>query len=279
MTTAARSTYSKVPSLACVVVRGADAEDFLRRQLTQEPPADETRFVRAAWSDAKGRVRAIFEVVRRADGLLLVAERDGLENMLAKLRLFVLRSRVELSIDESLEVAAIVGETAADLERAGIDIGAEPGDARRTGSVLALRVGPSLVRVVGPAAALDVLGTALAPTSPDSVDVAEIRLGLPRVAALPERYVPQMLNLDRLGAVSFTTGCYPGQEVIARLYHLGEVKRRVCRYVGPIDAPPAPDTPLVDERGGTIGEVVRAARGADGRVELLAVVRLDAADG
>lgn len=280
MTPAVRPLYSRVPSLAVVAVRGADAEDFLRRQLAQNPPADETRFARAAWSDAKGRVRAVFDIARAGDGFVLVAERDGLESVLAKLRLYVLRSRIELSVDESLAVAAIAGETAADLESAGIDIGAEPGDARRTGSVLALRVGPSLVRLVGSVTALDEIGSKLEPASPEGIDLAEIRLGLPRVHALPERYVPQMLNLDRLDAVSFTKGCYPGQEVITRLHHRGEVKRRVCRYVGRITAePPAPDTPLLDERGETIGEVLRAARAADGRIELLAVVRLDAADG
>lgn len=279
MTAAARPLYSRVPSLACVVVGGDDAEDFLRRQLTQNPPADETRFARVAWSDAKGRVRALFDVARLDGGFLLVAERDGLENVLAKLRMFVLRSRVELSLDESLAVAGIVGDSAADLESIGIDVGAETGDARRTDALLALRAGPALVRLIGPVAALDAVGSSLEPASPESIDLAEVRLGLPRVAALPERYVPQMLNLDRLDAISFTKGCYPGQEVITRLHHRGEVKRRVCRYVSPITDAPAPDTPLLDERGETIGEVVRGARAGDGRVELLAVVRLDAADG
>lgn len=278
MTPAARTLYARVPSLACVAVSGDDAADFLRRQLTQNPPADESRFARAAWSDAKGRVRALFDVARSADRFLLVAERDGLESVLAKLRLFVLRSRVELAIDERLAVGALVGD--AGFDAIGIDVGAEIGDARRAGELLTLRTGPTLVRLIGPVAALDAFGAAFEPASPEAIDLAEIRLGLSRVAPLPERYIPQMLNLDRLDGVSFTKGCYPGQEVIARAHHLGSVKRRICRYVG-ADAgrAPEPDTPLVDEQGETIGEVVRSARDPEGGVELLAVVRVDAADG
>ncbi|NOX71002.1 MAG: folate-binding protein YgfZ [Gammaproteobacteria bacterium] len=45
-----------------------------------------------------------------------------------------------------------------------------------------------------------------------------------------EQYTPHMLNLDLTGAISFTKGCYTGQEVVARTEHLGKVKRRLNRY-------------------------------------------------
>ena len=58
-----------------------------------------------------------------------------------------------------------------------------------------------------------------------------IRDGLPWLpAAASEKHLPQMLNLDRLDGVSFTKGCYPGQEIVARTRYLGRVKRRL--YAG-----------------------------------------------
>jgi folate-binding protein YgfZ len=69
---------------------------------------------------------------------------------------------------------------------------------------------------------------------------AELLFGVPWLnAASSEKYIPQMLGLDGIGAVSFSKGCYPGQEVIARARHLGEVKRRP--QVLDIDGPKAPD--------------------------------------
>ena len=269
--------YCPVPWLCGVDVRGADAYDFLRRQLTNDPPVEDGRFTLAAWNDAKGRVRALFRIVRGADGPLLVAERDGLDAVLAKLRIFVLRSDVAFEPNDALAVAAVIGDAAPLLESRGIALAAEPGAACRADGIVWLRQSEALLHVVGEAAALDRLGAELPRGSAEHAAQAEIRAGLPSLgSALAERYVPQMLNLDRLGAVAFDKGCYPGQEVVARLHHLGSVKRRLTRFTAAGGEAPAPGTPVVTADGREVGEVVRAAA-ADRTLELLAVVQLDAA--
>ncbi|NGP52252.1 tRNA-modifying protein YgfZ, partial [Thioalkalivibrio sp. XN8] len=102
---------------------------------------------------------------------------------------------------------------------------------------------------------------------------AELEAGLPEV--YPEtsgEFVAQMINLDRIGAVSFTKGCYPGQEIVARAHHLGRIKRRaqVFRLDGP---PPAPGTKL-EQPGGT---VVRSVAADGGSLALVVVADSDAA--
>ena len=89
-------------------------------------------------------------------------------------------------------------------------------------------------------------------------------------------WIPQMLNLDLLGGISFSKGCYTGQEIVARTHHLGRIKRRTYRYVGN-GAPPAAGEAL---HAGTakVGEVVVAAADGGG-MELLAVVNRDAHTG
>lgn len=102
-----------------------------------------------------------------------------------------------------------------------------------------------------------------------------VRAGLPEVyAATSEQWIPQMLNLDLLGAIGFTKGCYPGQEIITRTRHLGRVKRRMFRYRCE-GAALAPASPL-HFAGNKVGEVVRSAPTAEGS-ECLAVVDLEAA--
>jgi tRNA-modifying protein YgfZ len=85
-----------------------------------------------------------------------------------------------------------------------------------------------------------------------------------------------MLNLDRLDAISFTKGCYTGQEIVARTQHLGRIKRRTLRYRLAGGEPPAPLSGLVLEDR-KVGEVLMSAH-VGPTVEILAVTSLDARD-
>jgi hypothetical protein len=119
---------------------------------------------------------------------------------------------------------------------------------------------------------VDGFAAQLAHAPENDAQLAEIRLGLPAVGAVVvEHFVAQMLNLDLLDAVSFDKGCYPGQEVIARVHHLGSVKRRMRRYGCEPATPPAAGSAVVNAHGVEVGEVVRSAR-SDAGCELLAVV-------
>ena len=107
--------------------------------------------------------------------------------------------------------------------------------------------------------------------------VADIVAGLPQIG--PEttgHFIPQMLNLDLLDAISFTKGCYTGQEIVARTQNLGRIKRRTFRYAIRGDEAPAPLTALHLD-GAKVGEVLMGAR-TGGGIEVLAVIALDARD-
>jgi hypothetical protein len=84
-----------------------------------------------------------------------------------------------------------------------------------------------------------------------------------------------MLNVDLVDGVSFTKGCYTGQEIVARTHHLGRVKRRAMRFVLPPGTIPAPLANLSLE-GVKAADVLMTAELPD-RIELLAVTNLDAA--
>jgi folate-binding protein YgfZ len=264
----------------CIGVTGADAGEFLRAQLARDPPplgADHT--VPAAWLDARGRVRALFRVVALGQDYLLLGERETADAVLAKLRMFVLRSRVSLAVKEDWQAAAVIGTTEERRQAHGIPALEAADSVASRGEVRWLRVGPELVYLVGPRALVVEATAGFEPVNPDAAALAEIRLGWPKVgAALMDRYVPQMLNLDLLGAVAFDKGCYPGQEVAARLKYRGSVKRRLRRFACTPATLPVPGDEIVDATGAPAGEVVRAAR-AGNRVELLAVVPLDAIAG
>ena len=77
-----------------------------------------------------------------------------------------------------------------------------------------------------------------------------------------EEFIPQWLNLDKLGGISFTKGCYTGQEIVARTHYLGEVKRRLFMATydlntGVING----NRPIIDEIETTVGHVLNAQEG------------------
>jgi hypothetical protein len=119
--------------------------------------------------------------------------------------------------------------------------------------------------------------------APDAADLAAgqpgsleaIRAGRPTVVlASREAWIPQMLNFDLIDGISFSKGCYTGQEIVARTQHLGRIKRRTFRYTTG-GAAPAPLTAVMDGSE-KVGEVVNAAVAGVG-CELLAVVALESA--
>lgn len=110
----------------------------------------------------------------------------------------------------------------------------------------------------------------------------EVRAGIGQVfGATRELFIPQMINLQAVGGVSFKKGCYTGQEIVARMQYLGRLKRRLYRLALDADEVPAPGTGLFSPVHSTsVGEVVLAARTPENSVELLAVLQDDAvADG
>lgn len=108
--------------------------------------------------------------------------------------------------------------------------------------------------------------------NPTAWTLLNIRAGLGQVcAATSEQFLPQMLNLDMLGALSFRKGCYTGQEVVARLHYRGKAKRRMHRLQGD-GAAPAAGTNLQNEAGQNRAEVVNAVDLGDGQFEALVVL-------
>ncbi len=268
-----------MPSLASITVVGTDAEDYLAAQLSQIPPALGSRHAPlAAWHDAKGRVQALFRVLRQTDGFLLLTHASIAADVVEALDRYVLRAQVRLEVTAPQDAAvAIVGDCAGWLREQRIDLGTESGSSAEREGIVWVRVGPGLTYLIAPAPQLEQLTTELTTATSADAELAEIRLGLPIVsAALRGLFLPQMLNLDLLGGIAFDKGCYPGQEIIARTQNLGRVKRRMLHFTAEAALDPlVAGSRLLDASGEAAGIVVRAAAAKRG-FELLAVIQLEA---
>ena len=99
----------------------------------------------------------------------------------------------------------------------------------------------SRLLAIGSAEGIDNLATGARPAADprNAWTLADIRAGLPTVFEnTVEAFVPQMANLQLVGGVSFTKGCYTGQEIVARMQYLGKLKRRM--YLAHVDSAEAP---------------------------------------
>ena len=272
--------YCFRPSYACIEARGADAATFLNGQLSRAVETLDTVLAPlAGWHDPRGRVRALLRVVRRADRWWLVTPADVAAATAKRLAMFVLRAEVKIDVAADVGIGALLGADDAWLVARGLPSATPANGVVTLGALAWVRLGPTLWQSIGPRAAVGAFAAELPRASEPDAALAEIRLGLPSIGApVVERFVAQMLNLDVLDAVSFDKGCYPGQEVIARVHHLGSVKRRMRRYACDAQAPPAPGTAVVTADGEGVGEVVCAARAERGS-ELLGVVEHSATGG
>jgi tRNA-modifying protein YgfZ len=263
--------------LGALSVAGTDAGAFLQAQLTQNIASLDVGMSRlSGWCDARGRLRAVMSVLRRHDAYLLLVPAESVESLRDQLAVYVLRADVRIHAEHAIDTVALLGPARAWLDVHAIALGGARGDAYVAGDVGVIRVGAELLYVTGPPRAVESLVGGAERTARDAAEIAEIGLGLPRLApGLAAVFIPQMLNLDRLGAVALDKGCYPGQEVIARTHNLGTVKRRMRRFAAALDEAPEPGTEIRDRAAETAGQVLRAAAAPEG-VELLAVVMVEA---
>jgi len=237
-----------------LAVTGSDRATFLQGQLTQEVAAARSdTTVMTGWADAKGRLlfagHIFSTTVSGENALALLVPAALADALLKRLRMYVLRTKVTLSVLDTV-VAGLVGTPEGPLADQAIRILNQPDRHLLLGQA-----------------------TGAAPLARSDWQLADIRAGIPEIA--PEtmgEFVPQMVNLDLIGGISFTKGCYTGQEIVARMKYLGRVKRRMMRFSAPGE-PPVAGSPVYADRG-IAGRVVSSAPAPSG-AEFLAVVALD----
>lgn len=206
------------PWLALIEATGDDRDTFLQGQLTQDLRSlDAAHPVRLAAScDAKGRVLAVLTLVRLGDRLIAAIRADRRDDWLTHVLRFRLRARVELAPCADLTLVARAG-TARWTPLAELPAPESFAEAPEWGIGT---ITEGLVPVGDDASSLDAESWRQARMSAKVADVGPAAAG---------DFTPHMLGLDQVGAISFSKGCYTGQEVVARTEHLGAVKRRAQR--------------------------------------------------
>lgn len=295
MTELSQPLLVELSTLAVVDVSGSDAPEFFQAQICNDLNAIEKGELQLnGYCNPKGRLLALFTVYAHDDGFRLIVPQSVAPALVKRLQMFVMRAKVDIAIREDLVCTGLVM------------------DSSSTGNSMAeLDHLPALSDTImqftsnGSGQLLRCQDSSSAPPQQSTfaryISVAnhdeqvklwqsdkfkqvgeavwrwlEINAGVPNVYVdSVEQFIPQMLNMQHIGALSFKKGCYPGQEIVARMQYLGKLKKHMkhLRIPGAKHTPKAGEV-LTTDSNNNAGQVVDAVLDHDG-LNLLAVVNIE----
>ena len=203
--------------LQLVRVTGEDAENFTQAQFSNDvSELDNERAQLQGYCNPKGRALAILRLLRHHEhGFWMLVPVSIAEPLLKRLQMFVLRAKVKFEVEQDYTALGLLGPLPA---------GAENGDIYQVEGHIERKVGifPNS-QLPGAQANTDVC------LHHDFWKLIDILSGIPQVyQATSEAFIPQNINLELVNGVSFRKGCFPGQEIVARLKYLGKSKQRLA---------------------------------------------------
>ena len=231
-------------------ISGNDARDFLQGQLSNDIDKlnAEQPHQLSAYCNPKGRILALFHVLISNTGYVLIAPRKILDKVLPRLKMFVMRAAVKI---ESLDAMHLYGlGISNEAENTALAVW------RQTALLVAQHSNdPARFLVLSSEPA----GTNLLPGK--HWNALDIRQNLPQIyIETHQALIPQSVNLDIVGGVNFKKGCFPGQEIIARVKYRGKPKTRMIGVQIASSEPIAIGAPIyLDERRNSAGQVINRA--------------------
>ncbi len=240
------TTSTQLPSLAqlpetylielsefgAITLSGEEQSKYLQGQVTCDVNGStESNLLVGAHCDAKGKVFSVFRLINRSSTHLLLQPTASIEGSLKELKKFGVFAKVTIDKTEDLGFIALVGKQASELlqqEFSQVPDSLTPVVEVGSTSLVYLCGDQPRYIIIDEHSNITALRDKLAlPTYSQSVwDLLEITQGFPILnASTSGHYVPQMLNLQAINGISFTKGCYLGQETVARMQYLGKNKR------------------------------------------------------
>jgi tRNA-modifying protein YgfZ len=228
--------WCKITQSGVLRFDGPDAQSFLQSQLTNNVSAvNDQRSQYTGYCTPKGRLLASPLLWRRDGAYYLMLPRELCEPLRKRLSMYILRAKVKAA-DVSAE-QVLFGVDSAGAAAIVALTGAAPGvahDVVHGNEITVIKLPVNRYLIAAPVVQAGKIETALAVVASSTAETLwttlDIEAGIPTVvAATQEQFVPQTVNFDLIGAVSFDKGCYPGQEIVARTHYLGKVKQRMVR--------------------------------------------------
>ena len=257
---------SALDNCGIIRVSGSDAANFLQGQFGNDLTLiNNQRNQLNCYSNPKGRLLTIFRVFMRGDDYYLRMPLELVASTLNRLKMFVLMAKV--NIEDVSQTTTSWGVAGAEAKQFIADVFGHPpenvNDSISTDSTSVLRIPGVLPRFEihtdsdQAEAVFGQLQQHFQISSEDTWAHDDILAGIPTIyQATHEEFVAQMTNLQLIDGLSFKKGCYPGQEIVARMHYLGKLKRRMflARIEGNTVPAPGTDVFAGDKNAGKVAD-------------------------
>lgn len=269
---------------------GSDAPGFLQSQLScdvREINPQKAQY--GSYCTSKGRILASFLLWQKGDDYLMQLPASLGASIQKRLLLYILRARVQITdASGTLVRIGIRGQNATALieEITGSKLNSDqPMSVIHAEKISVLCLSQHRMELMTPIGNAPIIWEHLAryarPVGASCWDWLDIQSGIPMI--LPEtqeEFLPQMVNLDAIGGVSFKKGCYPGQEIVARTQYLGKLKRRMfLAHLSTNEAVKVGDELYsIDMNDQSSGKIVNAVPSPSGGFDVLAVIQQSSVD-
>lgn len=254
-------------SLSLISIAGPDAEKFLQGQLTCNISDLENKAAFAACCDHKGRIQANFWIWRQQPNeYLLLLPSAMIASLIEHLKKYAIFSKVQLTTMDENWIAFVFSSPTVHTIGTSIVFPTEIHDMSFNTDCVCIKIPGNHHRFLflgnykNLQSTWDQLTTAAQPVGSFAWQLENILTGIALIdPQTKDLFTPQMINLDQWGGVSFTKGCYVGQEVIARTQHLGILKRHLCRgELAKAMLPISSGDAIVDPHDETLGIVIES---------------------
>lgn len=256
----------RVDDYALVRVTGKDAVTFLHGQFTNAIQGLGDTVRSAGYCTPKGRLLATMRLWMDGDAVMMLVPKAIGPAFIKRLRMYVLRADVKFECaTDSVVMLGVTGNAEAVLADLHLPVPAEGAVVRHEGltildaevaqTIAGFTTGGRRALIVAPA------DHALVADAGDGAYWWASEVAAGKVTIWPrtrELFVPQTVNFELTGGVVFNKGCYPGQEVVSRVQHIGETSRRASIGLVAGDAP-LPGAPIFSD-GAEVGFVVEAVQ-------------------
>ena len=255
-------------------VSGPDAEAFLDSQLTSDVKNIKIKsLTRSGYCNPKGRLIATPYVIRNANSFNLLLPNDLVGEFISRISRFILRAKVSINENDALAIVGVIAQAGAKISIRELD--------ELDNEILEINSRQGFI--LCPFDSLESFWVkttkSYLPSQFEHWEIENIRNGIVNIGdATKEQFLPQMINLEKHKGVSFTKGCYPGQEIVARTKYLGSVKRKLCYFRS--DSLIGQGAPIFTSEGtpcGTVCHTSRKSKESDNQ-EGLAVIHINNID-
>ncbi|EKO3468035.1 tRNA-modifying protein YgfZ [Vibrio fluvialis] len=224
-------------SWGAITMVGADKKSYLQGQVTCNVvtlASDQSTF--GAHCDAKGKVWSVFRLFHHHDGYAMFQPQSAIEAELRELKKYAIFSKVEIAESQDIALGVIGVQAQAYIDR----LSDSQGDVRAIQGGTAVRISDLRWLLFVTPETAEQLATSTDATKVDATlwTRFDIEEAIPVIERADQNeHIPQAVNVQAVGGISFTKGCYTGQETVARAKYRGINKRAMYIVAGDVTQP------------------------------------------